>query len=33
MDDAREAGFEVELSDVPPQARKIITRVVYDQSG
>jgi sulfate permease, SulP family len=33
MDDAREAGFEVELSDVPPQARKIIARVVYDQGG
>jgi len=28
MDDAREAGFEVELSDVPPQAKKIIARVV-----
>jgi sulfate permease, SulP family len=26
--DAQEAGFEVELVDVPPQARKIISRVV-----
>src|SRR5680860_504445 len=33
MDDAREAGFEVELSDIPPQARKIIARVVDDPGG
>jgi len=33
MDDAREGGFEVELSDVPPQARKIIARVVDDPGG
>ncbi|CAN5574728.1 hypothetical protein BH18ACT16_BH18ACT16_08720 [soil metagenome] len=33
MYDARDAGFEVELTDVPPQARKIIARVVDDRDG
>jgi sulfate permease, SulP family len=31
--DAKEAGFEIELVDVPPQARKIIERVVLERSS
>jgi SulP family sulfate permease len=30
--DAKEAGFEVEVVDIPPQARKIIGRVVSDEA-